>query len=92
MDTSLHDPPNPKYLPAIVPPAGTVAHSSRKLLIAMIEAPDRVCGQALRVGYTGPLQTDLALYRLKVKANPDLPAVTLVGFFVLEDGLFHEHE
>lgn len=35
--------------------------------------------------------TDLALYRLRVKSGPELVAVTLSGFFVLEDGGIREH-
>ena len=91
MDTSLHALPSPTYLPAVVPIIGTVAHSSRKLLIATAEAPDRICGQALRVGYTGTLQTDLAIYRLKIKSRPDLRTTTLSGVFVLENGIFRQY-
>lgn len=78
-----------QYLPALVPIVGTVAHSSSKIKIASREAPEVVCGLARRVGYTGTLQTDLAIYRLRVKASPDLLAVTLTDFFVLEGGIFH---
>lgn len=81
-----------RYLPAIVSATATVEHSSRKLSIATEAEPDCICGQALRVGYTGPLQTDLALYRLRVKSNPEFPANTLSGFFVLEDGIFRAYE
>jgi len=34
------------------------------------------------------LETDLAIYRLKIKPTSDLPLVTLPGFFVLENGIF----
>ena len=44
------------------------------------------------MGYTGTLQTDLALYRLRVKPSPDLLAVTLTDFFVLENGMFYVYE
>lgn len=81
-----------RYLPAVVPMTATVEHSSRKFLIATEAEPDRVCGQALRVGYTGSLQTDLAIYRLRVKSNPELAASTLSGFFVLEHGIFRAYE
>lgn len=64
----------------------------RKLSIALEETPNHISGQALRVGYTGSLLTDLALYRLKIKATSELPATTLPGFFVLEHGLFRVYE
>jgi len=92
MDASRPAHPTSGYLPARVPMTGTVGHSSRKVLIATLETPDRICGQALRVGYTGPLQTDLAIYRLKVRSTPDLPAITLIDFFVLEQGIFRAYE
>ena len=71
---------------------GTVASSKRKLSVALEEDPERICGQALRIGYIGGLPTDLALYRLKVRPPSELTAVTLSGIFVLEHGIFHEHE
>ena len=82
----------PRYLPAVVSTTATVKYSSRKVSIATEAEPDRVCGQALRVGYTGPLQTDLAIYRLRIKSSPELPANTLSGFFVLKNGIFRAYE
>jgi hypothetical protein len=90
MDASR--PAQPTYIPAVVPPIGTREHSLSKYLRAMKETPDRLCGLARRVGYTGPKETDLALYRLKVRSHPELPVVTLSGFFVLENGLFRAYE
>jgi len=92
MDPDGHVPAQPPYLPARVPIVGTVKHSLRKLVIALVETPERACGVALRVGYIGTRETDLALYRLKVKPSPELPLVTLAGFFVLEEGRFHTYE
>jgi len=80
------------YLPAAVPSSGTRQHSLSKYLLARRETPDRVCGLARRVGYTGTKETDFALYRLKVRATPDVLAVTLSDFFILEDGLFRVYE
>lgn len=91
MDASR--PAQPIYLPAVVPPVGTRDDSLSKYLLAMSETPERICGLARRVGYTGSKGTDFALYRLKVKYDLDLPAVTtLSGFFVLEHGLFRAYE
>jgi hypothetical protein len=59
-----------------------------KISLATLDASDLVCGVTQRVGFTGTLETDLAIYRLKVRHSPDRPAVTLPGFFVLEDGVF----
>lgn len=91
MDVSAHTPPNLRYLPVILSISGTVGHSARTISIATVEAPDRACGRALRIGYVGKLETDFALYRLRVKSSPGLAATTLAGFFVLENGLFHEY-
>ncbi len=80
--------PQPTYQPAIVPIPGTLKHSLRKIAIATTDAPARICGVALRVGYTGTLETDLAMYRLRVKPDDGRAAVTLDGFFILEKGVF----
>ena len=90
MDASR--PAQPTYLPAVVPPIGTREHSLSKYLLATSEIPDRVCGLARRIGYTGPKETDLALYRLKVRSDPDRPIITLSGFFILEHGIFRAYE
>ncbi|GAC1392029.1 MAG: hypothetical protein NVS4B11_07890 [Ktedonobacteraceae bacterium] len=90
MDASRPD--QPTYVPAVVSPIGTREHSLRKYLLAMRETPDRLCGLAQRVGYTGSKETDFALYRLKVRSNPELPVITLSGFFVLENGIFRAYE
>lgn len=84
--------PQPTYQPAIVPIPGTLKHSLRKMSIATIEAPTRICGVAQRIGYTGTLETDLAMYRLRVKFNNEHIAVTLEGFFVLEKGVFRVYQ
>ncbi len=90
MDASR--PAQPTYMPARVPPVGTREHSLRKYLLAMRETPDRICGLAQRVGYTGSKETDFALYRLKAKSSPELPAITFSGFFILENGIFRAYE
>ena len=92
METYQQALPQPTYQPAIVPIPGTLKHSLRKIAIATIEAPARVCGVAQRVGYTGVLETDLAMYRLRVKPDDKHVAVTLAGFFVLENGVFRLYE
>ena len=89
MDVFAHTPADSRYLPIITPLTGTVSHSSRTVSIATVEAPNQVCGRALRIGYVGKLATDFALYRLRVKTSPDLVAITLPGFFILENGFFH---
>ena len=62
------------------------------MAIAATETPDRICGAAKRVGYTGTLETDLAMYCLRVKPDYEHVAVTLGGFFVLEKGRFRVYE
>ncbi|HET8841688.1 MAG TPA: hypothetical protein VFN35_09485 [Ktedonobacteraceae bacterium] len=92
MDVYQQALPQPIYQPAIVPIPGTLKHSLRKMLIARVDSPDRVCGAAQRVGYTGSQQTDLAIYRLHIKPDYQHMAVTLDGFFVLNKGIFCLYE
>lgn len=79
----------------MVSTTATMKQSARKLSIATEAEPDRVCGQALRIGSTGPLQTDLAMYRLRVKSalsfqpSPFLAALSLktASFVPMNDEL-----
>lgn len=80
------------YRPALVRIPGTVKHSLRSVPIALLATPEDVCGMARRGGYTGALETDLAIYRIKLKRRPEREAVTLPGFFVLAEGIFHAFE
>jgi hypothetical protein len=92
------------YLSAVVPIIGTLKHSLRKVALVRFEVLNQACGVAQRVGYTGTWETDMAIYRLRVRQSPDHQAVVLPGpasFFVLEEGVFrayhdvsehHQHE
>lgn len=80
------------YVPAMTINSATFRHSLSKVHVAMLQAPERICGVAQRVGYTGSRDTDVAMYRLKVKAGNDLPTITLPGFFVIENGVFVDYE
>ena len=93
--------PEQTYLPAVIPMVGTLKHSLRKVALARLVAPNQACGVAQRIGYSGTRETDLAIYRLRIRQSPDRHAVILPGFFVLEEGIFrpyhvaseqHEHE
>jgi hypothetical protein len=84
--------PQPTYQPAIVPASGTLKHSLRKIAIATRETPAHICGTAQRVGYTGTQETDLAMYRLRVKPDYKHVAVTLAGFFILDHGIFRAYK
>ncbi|SRR6266851_5012922 len=92
MQSSQQVPPQQTYLPAVIPIGGTLKHSSRKVALARLEAPNQACGVAQRVGYTGTLETDLAIYRLRVRHSPDRQAVLLPGFFVLKEGVFRAYQ
>ena len=80
------------YIPATNMGSATFRYSLSKVQVAIRNAPELICGFAQRVGYTGSQDKDLAVYRLKVKPGIDLPIVTLPGFFVIENGAFHEYE
>jgi hypothetical protein len=92
VEPDLHLYTQSRYLPAVIHVPGTVKSSLKKVVIATRESPAYACGAAFRVGYTGSLATDLAIYRLKIKPAFDKPLVTLPGLYVLEEGLFRRYE
>jgi hypothetical protein len=80
------------YIPAIAIQRATLKHSWNKVPVATVAAPEQVCGEARRIGYTGKLDSDSALYRLKIKQGKELPTVTLPGLYIIENGMFQEYE
>src|SRR5579883_261441 len=80
------------YIPAVAIARATFKHSWNKLPVATVAAPDHVCGEARRIGYTGKQEGDLALYRLKVKVGKGLPTMTLPSLYIIENGLFVDYE
>lgn len=85
-------PPQQTYVPVVAIGRITLKHSLYRLPIATTVAPDSICGVALRVGYTGRQENDLAIYRLKIKIGNNLPVMTFPGFFVLEQSVFVDYE
>lgn len=62
-----------------------------KIPIATQSDPQKMCGIARRIGYTGSSTNDLALYRLKLNTpRPNLKTM-LPGYFVLEHGIFRDY-
>lgn len=80
------------YIPAVAIVRATLKHSCNKLPIATAASPDKICGEARRIGYTGKQEGDLALYRLKVKVGKDLPTMTLPSLYIIENGSFVDYE
>ncbi len=80
------------YMPAIPITRATMKHSWSKLPVTIKSAPETVCGEARRVGYTGTQPHDLALYRLKIKMGNGIPTITLPSFYILDDGVFQDYE
>jgi hypothetical protein len=80
------------YIPAVAVTQVTLRHSLQKIPVAIPGQPDRICGMAQRIGYTGNSDDDLAIYRLKIKAGEALPTITLPGFFVIDGGIFKDYE
>ncbi|QBD78706.1 hypothetical protein EPA93_23070 [Ktedonosporobacter rubrisoli] len=68
----------------------TAKHTLGKIPITTVDEPDRVCGMARRVGYTGRNSTDLAIYRLKIQVDDRI--ITLPMLFVVDGGVFIEYE
>ncbi len=79
------------YIPAVTISSATFKHSWGKVPVATTGAPEHVCGEARRVGYTGKTETDFALYRLKIKSSNGIPTVTLPSFYVIKGGFFVEY-
>ena len=79
------------YIPAITIANATFKHSWNKLPVATMVAPERICGEARRIGYTGKSENDYAIYRLKIKLDNGLPTVTLPNLYVIKGGLFVEY-
>lgn len=80
------------YVPAVSISCATYRKSWGKIPVATMNAPERICGLAQRVGYTGKLDSDLAIYRLKVRASQSSSVLTIPGFFVIEDGVFKDYD
>jgi hypothetical protein len=80
------------YIPAIMISRATLKYSWSRLPVATNLAPEETCGKAIRIGYTGRLDNDLALYRLKIKQGNGLPTVTLPNIYIIEEGLFLDYE
>jgi hypothetical protein len=80
------------YIPAVPILRDTYSKSWSKIPVATMDAPDQICGLAQRVGYTGKLDDDLALYRLKVRVGQFSAVLTIPGFFVIEEGIFEDYD
>ena len=59
-----------------------------KIPIATQADPQKQCGIARRIGYTGSSPNDLALYRLKLSTTRPTLMTTLAGYFFLSQGIF----
>ncbi|HYK84718.1 MAG TPA: hypothetical protein VEV19_05085 [Ktedonobacteraceae bacterium] len=80
------------YIPLFSMLDATFKHSLAKIQVAAMHAPEHICGIAQRVGYTGNQESDLAMYRLKVRSDNERSTVTLPGFFVIHNGVFLDYE
>lgn len=80
------------YIPAVALMRATFKHSLNKVSVATMALPNQICGEARRIGYTGKLDNDLALYRLKIKLDGSHPTVTLPGLYIIDGGVFVDYE
>jgi hypothetical protein len=92
MKDKLLLPSQKTYIAAITITCATLRYSWSRVPVATNLAPEETCGEARRIGYTGRLDNDLALYRLKIKQSNGLPTVTLPGIYIVEDGSFRDYE
>ena len=63
-----------------------------KIPIATQSDPQKRCGIARRIGYTGSSRNDLALYRLKLNTSRLTLTIMLPGYYVLEHGIFRDSQ
>ncbi len=80
------------YIPGVAIVRATLKYSANKLPVSTLSHPEQICGEARRIGYTGKLDSDLALYRLKIKTGKDYPTFTLPGLYIIEEGIFQDYE
>ena len=82
----------PTFVPMVKVDRITTKHTFGRLPIATLDTPERSCGTARRVGYTGKNAFDLAIYRLKVKFDRQNAVMTLPLLFVVDDGKFIDYQ
>ncbi len=82
---------NERFVPAFPINTITIKHTLGKFMIAREQDPERSCGVAKRVGFTGKQENDLAIYRLKIM-NVGKSLTTLPSFYVVTEGRFVEYE
>jgi hypothetical protein len=92
MNQKLALPPQQTYIPAVAIRRATLKHSWSRLPVATLSAPQSICGEARRIGYTGKCDNDLALYRLKIKHAEHLPTMTLPGLYIIDQGCFLDYD
>jgi hypothetical protein len=80
------------YIPAIAIRRATLKHSWGRLPVATLSEPKAVCGEARRIGYTGKGDSDLALYRLKIKQADHRPTMTLPELYIIDEGRFLDYD
>jgi hypothetical protein len=80
------------YIPGVAIVRATLKYSANKLPVSTSSHPGQICGEARRIGYTGKLDSDLALYRLKIRTGKDYPTLTLPGLYIIEEGIFQDYE
>lgn len=80
------------YIPFVAITRITAQHTMGRVPIALADRPECVCGIARRIGYTGTHESDLAIYRLKVKEHSNANAMMLPTLFVVDEGLFVDYD
>ncbi|HZR42676.1 MAG TPA: hypothetical protein VFB12_21320 [Ktedonobacteraceae bacterium] len=80
------------YIPAVAIMRATLKYSWNKIPVATLAQPDHICGEARRIGYTGKQDSDLAVYRLKIKPERGRSAVTLPGLYIIDGGVFVDYD
>lgn len=80
------------YIPVCAIERITAKHLMGRVPIAQVDKPEKVCGVARRIGYTGTHDYDLAIYRLKVKEHEKSDAIMLPTLFVVDGGSFVDYD
>jgi hypothetical protein len=92
MQQNIQIPKQAVFVPMVPIDRITIRHTLSRLPVAMQGEPDRICGMARRVGYTGKEADDLAIYRVKIKTDKQKSFVTIPKLFIVKDGIFQDYD
>jgi len=81
------------YIPATSSTHADSIYLQKTIPLALQSNPEQICGVAHRIGFVHISGYKHPIYRLKLRENrAGKKTATLAGFYILENGIFVEHE